>query len=104
MREVEKGENFADFLFGLMSVGGEGHAGCGNQLISFRRENRADEDAVGCASDEIANALVAGKQGHGVAIGSAGVESSEDLVYVGLFGAFERGLEGAPIGSGAMLE
>jgi len=57
----------------------------------------AEQHAVRCAGDEIADVLVAGERGHGVAIGGSGIFGG----IVPPFAAFGGGFERAGVGAAA---
>jgi len=59
--------------FALVLDRGHGDPGCVEDLAAPVLRDGSYEDAVGGAGDEIADAFVAGKDGHGVAVGWAGV-------------------------------
>ena len=61
-------------LFRLTIDGGEGHL-CGvEEFAPGRIKDCVNEHAVGGAGDEVADVLVAGKRGHGLAVGFIGVD------------------------------
>ena len=79
-----------------MREGIEGDLGGVDEPSAYFGGNGANEDAMGRAGDEIADALVAGEQGHGVAVGFPGFNGREDLVWLVIpFDGHHVGVEGA---------
>ena len=64
----------------------------------------ADQDAVGGAGEEIADSLLAGEHGHGVAVGLARVSGGKYLVDVVAFGLLHVSVEGSLPGGAAATE
>ena len=70
-------------------------------MAALFRRNGAEEDAVRRAGDEVADAFVAGEQGHGVAIGFGSGPGGRDIVLVVVIRIALAGFEGALPGSAA---
>jgi len=68
--------------FPVAGKGGQGDPGGVEKLVAHRSRDGLDEDAVGGAGDEIPDALVAVQNGHGVAVGLAGVVGGKDGVVL----------------------
>jgi len=81
----------------------ESELGCVEDMVALFRGDCVDEDSVGGAGDEFAEALVAGDDGHGLAIGFAGGDARPgERVFVVGIGELHEGLIGAmPCGEAA---
>jgi len=66
--------------------------------------NRVDEYAVGRAGDEVADAFIIGKRGHGFAVCGAGLVGGEKHVYAAAGGSLKICIEGALPGGAAMFD
>ena len=83
--------------FGLGLQGTEGDLGGVEELSAALRGDGADQDAVGGAGDDIANAIVSFENRHGIAIGGSSFAGSDELaegariVLLYLFHVFVEG-------------
>jgi len=66
--------------------------------------NLVNEDAVGRAGDEVADAFIIGKRGHGFAVCGAGLVGGEKHVYAAAGGSLKICIEGALPGGAAMFD
>lgn len=74
------------------------------ELAAFFGRNSTDEDAVGSAGDEVADAFITDRQRHGVAVGVARVLGRKDFVESFACGIPVVRFEGALPGGTATLE
>lgn len=90
--------------FALTGECAEGDLGGVEELSALIAGDGADEDAVGGAGDEVADALKAGEDGHGVAVGVARLPVCKDFVQASAVALVHVGLEGALPGYAAAAE
>jgi hypothetical protein len=74
------------------------------ELVGPLLGNCLDEDAVGRASEEVADAFITGKRGHGFAVSRAGLVGGEDLVRAAPFRSLHVCIVGSLPGGAATLD